>query len=298
MKELCFLTVGHAGFAPLWLYSIAKAYPEATALVFLKKEGIDSPELAQAFGKVQSSKHQVILGEFDDYRVTPRYGPMLRFLLYTPRRIKRFLEGFKYFYTGDVDHLICPEDPTLVEQHLRFCEREGLPYSAMMRVREPKLIAGRVFATREFVTQVSEVTEEYDRQVQARGQYIFKPEPYNPDEHLSYRIIVESGLASPPQLKPYTVAKEFQAINPARCDQSGPFAPMHGLHLGFARHSTAAMKKKYAGLIKWGYYHKYFAHLLQLVKDQQFRELAHLMPKNSSGTVRRMLALAVELANE
>lgn len=294
MKELCFLTVGHAGYSPLWLYSISKAYPRATALVFLKREGIDTPALAQAICKVQSSKLKIILGEFDDYKVTPKYGPMLRFLLYTPRRIERYLKGFKYFYIGDVDHIICPESFSLVEQHLKFCEREGLPYSAMMRVREPKLIAGRVFATRQFVTKVAKVTKKYDEWVRAKGQFIFKPVPFNPDEHLSYKIIVESGLTPPPQLKPYTTAREFQAINPISCEGSGPFAPMHGLHLGFARRPVASMKEKYAGLIDCRYYRNYFLWALILGGDPLFRTLVSLMPEASADTVHRTLALAKE----
>jgi hypothetical protein len=264
--KLCFLTVAygsHETYEELFRYSIKQVYPDADVLI--------------------------LPNEFLGYEVSSaRTAAMWRFLYFTSARVKTYLQGYDYFYITDVDFIICPEQTSLVEQHLQHCETIGLPYSAHMRSYEPKIVAARLFTTREYVSRVAAVTTVLDMQVRTSGEAIFHEKPRHPDERLLYKIIRLSGLAAPPQLKLYTKLKEFNLMNPANSDQQ-LFSPHHGIHLGMGRKSPSTLHKTYHELFEMPFYQEYLAYARSLSKKAEFQAILSRMTPKTVATVERML---------
>lgn len=297
-KDLCIASVAHGpyyeGCIPVLMYSAAKTCPGASVKVFLSGEPMDGTR--EALKLLDNPLLEVIPNEFRGYKMTPRAPAMWRYLLFTPGRVQRYFKDFECVHIGDVDSLICPEEPPFLEQHLRHCEVIGLPYSGFVRVYEPLGVAGRVFYTREYIELVQDVVMQFDVRVQTKGQFIFKEVPRHPDEHMSYRIADIAGLPPLPQLKPYSVEAEFNLLDPASCDEQ-LFCSMHGIHLGFGRvKSVQEMYKTLRPLFETQWHRKHFAQLLEWYKDPLFRELLQVMPDSSKRSVHKMIGIAREQA--
>lgn len=281
MGGLCFIVSVHGwhmDYIPLFLYSLRKAYPEAGALVLTGQNSHISSD----------SKYRVE-NDFEGYKVTSKSPEMWRFLAFASERFEKYLVNYDYFYVTDVDYIICPEYPSLLQQHLNHCETLGLSYSTHMRVYEPKIVVARLFATRSFARAVAEVVDVFDLLVAEHAENIFQRKPRHPGERLLYKIIVQSGLRAPPRLEVHSPEAEFDILNPANYGDA-LFNPQHGIHLGIGRASA----RGYGDLLGREFYQQYFEHLRELQNDAVFLRILADMSLGTRTTVEKMLELAEE----
>lgn len=128
------------------------------------------------------------------------------------------LHEFDYVYIPDTDLFMCPEQPSLVEQHVARARQFDLPYSNVLRPTElPRLHGWHFIITEPYFRIMKPVLDRYREQLLRR-----ELPPRINDEHLLQRMVVEAGLALPPQ--------------------GTLFVGYHGLHLG--RWSKRFLKRR------------------------------------------------------
>jgi hypothetical protein len=107
----------------------------------------------------------------------------------------RFLRefGFKYVYITDIDMMICPEIPTLLDFHLKEIKETGLCYSNTPRWKEPmgdNRMTGLHFVTKEWWRQ-TEIASAHELDRLVKGEI---GGCKCDDELMLMRIIKASGL--------------------------------------------------------------------------------------------------------
>jgi len=289
-KNLCFFTVAqgkYQSFIPLFLYSISESYPDFTTIVFTGGEPAE-PYVVESIELLSDRNVDVITDEFSGYKSGGRVPAMWRFLLFTTERFEKYFSNFNYFYTTDVDFIICPETPSLLTQHLTHCNTLSLPYSASLRHYYPEIIVARLFATRSFALCVQDQVDIYDKLVEEHGSDIFDETPRHFDERLLYEIVTKSGFRSPPKLDPYSISHEFDLFDPANYDRE-LFSPHHGIHLGIGRKKRGLGGEMWMSLFNRDFYQGYAEQLSKFQSDPLFVKLLSITPDYAVRLVSRMI---------
>lgn len=239
--KVCVTTVVDGGFqryTPLFLLSLLTAYPDYSVRVFVR-DGI-GPELAagmQLLGSVEGlGDWRIVTGELDGYPKCRRLGAFLRYLLFTRERVSRYFSCCDYIYVTDGDLLITRETPALHIQHIEHMAMTGLPYSDILRNREPYVITGLLFASREFLDHVADMVEWYDAEFRVRAAGVLDAGGHFEDERLLYQIIRDGGVGLPPQHVLEDDPLQERLSDPANYHDR-VFRPWHGMNIGagFAR---------------------------------------------------------------
>ena len=204
-------------YIPIYIYSILKSYPSYRVRIFFR-------ETLQSRNKQALDAIRQDLSDHFEVRENSYAGPeefeirRIRWLL--PREA---FSGFDYAYIGDVDYIICREQPDILARHLGYCREMDLPYSNAVRVKSPpvKKLTGMQFII---------VDSYYDIMAPAiaRMKVLLNenkdhPLQVRPDEDMLYAL-VEDGIGRFPPLF---------------------FRPGHGIHLGALRSQRDMPRQDY-----------------------------------------------------
>lgn len=205
-SKLCILSVvdrSYQHYLPTLAFSALTAYPNCTVL--LATEGRFRWRVARALRPLHTLGDLRLMEHvFDGF---PQRGQedlaFRRFVFDHPS-----LDEFDYIYIPDSDLFMCPETPTLIEQHVAQAQQFGLPYSNVLRPTQmPRLHGWHFIIRRPYQQAMGETIARYRHQLQHR-QIAARTN----DEHLLYRMVTDAGLGTPPR--------------------GTPFLGNHGLHLG------------------------------------------------------------------
>jgi hypothetical protein len=197
----------YQNYIPLYIYTALRSYPDYFVRVYLREELLPHNRRAlEAVREGLSSRFEVrenSLREFPDTALKST-----RWLI-----PYEDLSDFEYAYFGDVDFIICREDPDIRARHVGHCRENDLPYSNAVRVRNPpvKRLSGLHFIIVKpyYERMGSVIAQMRDRIIsEPTGEYAKRL-----DESLLYEM-VERGIGRFPPLA---------------------FRPWHGIHLGVIR---------------------------------------------------------------
>lgn len=200
-------------YIPYFIFFILKSYPSYAVKVFFTDKLTSKTRLCiermRAMGEVE-----VVESFYSNLPSSNQELKSFRWLI-----PQDYFSKYKYAYIGDVDMLICREDPPLKEQHIKQMNRTGLTYSNCVR-SETKRLTGLHFL---------EVNPYYKDMSETISKYLIKLKEGklggSGNEGTLYKMIEESGIGLPP---------------PGRCDR-----PHHGLHLGLWRSKGPRAKTRW-----------------------------------------------------
>jgi hypothetical protein len=265
MDKLCITTVAdknYLGYVPMFLYGVSKL--GYTGIVFIQ----DSPGQMQ----LVDPHHTLIYDEFEDYPRVPRLGAFLRYLAFTEERLHYF-DGYDYVYVTDVDMILCPEYPELLQQHEAHCNVLGLSYSNIVRVNEIPTLSGLHFMSQDCLKQIAPIASRYDVRFRREGLGVLDQDGPSlsgiRDERLLYQIVRDSGLGLP---KPATRVETKN--HPSDCCQHA-FRPWHGINLGAM--TKPGWESRWQGLMS-PIYADYLLTIFQWMRDEQFRSVYDALP--------------------
>lgn len=253
--KFCFTTIVHGEnyvkYAPYFIYSCLKAYPDSFVKLFF------TGEIPQKYHKIYN--HIKSIGNFkieqncfSDYSKKNQSLKSIRWII-----SEIWFKDYSHIYIGDVDIFICQENPTLLEQHVKHCKEQNLPYSNMVRPNSTRL-SGLHFIEREkYYLCIESVRQKYVK--------LLKENKLNDtNEVMLYRMIKESGMEFP----------------------NNQWRPHHGLHLGMWRKGARVLsKEKWVGVggresyrVYWEWFKKIENDpVLKLIeKTHPIKEIAHM----------------------
>ncbi len=234
IPRICVTTVvdsNFEGYIPLFLYCLFSAYPEYEARVFFTDP--INPDIVRLLADVRVlGKFEVDRAECLGYPKEPRMAAGLRFLVFTPERIRRYFDNFNAVYVADADLLLVGEQPPLHEQHVAHCRTLGLPYSNMVRDHTVEMLTGLHFITRDGMLAVAEQTVRYDALVRAGGWACIEQQKCICDEQLLYQIVRDSGIGLPPKCQ-RNAENDVAQMLPGNSHLVW-WRPWHGTNLGYA----------------------------------------------------------------
>ena len=123
------------------------------------------------------------------------------------------VSDFEYVYIGDVDFIICREDPDIRARHVGHCRQNDLPYSNAVRVKDPPVrrLSGLHFIiVKPYYEKMASAMAEMRERILSGA---FSDAPIVGNEFLLYEM-VDRGIGRFPSLF---------------------YRPGHGLHLGVLR---------------------------------------------------------------
>jgi hypothetical protein len=195
MKKMCFFSVANGEyqkFIPWFLFSIHEAYPESNQIIYV--DGKIQNNVKKALNLLNGN-FIVRENAFDKYgKMDKNRIKYMRWLIHDP-----LFDQFDCLSIGDVDFIICKEDPTYMEQHLKHCELIGLPYSNFVRplhVGPPRLSGINVVKPKEWFSAMDKVMDKY--RVLLQQNNIQFPNPMGLNEQLLLKMVKESSLGDPP----------------------------------------------------------------------------------------------------
>ncbi len=186
-------------FAPLYAYTLKRAYPDYWLRILFKTK--PSPEVEKALkmveGKVDWVENFAPFSIANDYKLNRWLVPY------------HLVKDFDFAYFGDIDILICKERKSILEQHLEITSKTGLPYSNVDRFSNKKgmhhhRLSGLHFIkTHEYYTLMGWIIEHFINCPEEVK--IFEEEhSYSNDETFLYTLVAMANLTpeSVPNLRP------------------------------------------------------------------------------------------------
>lgn len=203
LSNKCLISTVVAGnlyqnFAPIYIYSIKKAYPTYNIKIFNWGK---IPKNISNILKSLNLENCLVEKNFDGFKKTPQNIKALRWL-YQYKDIKDYFAVF----TGDIDFFIVEENPSLLDQHLSFCETQKLPYSNRVRAKSCRLTGLHFYKVEEYYNACGNVIDYFRDKLKKNDTSIFRhPKSnldfYEGDEELLYQIVEKSGLGFPKDIK-------------------------------------------------------------------------------------------------
>lgn len=235
MSDICVTTTvnqDYQEFIPWFLLFLTDSYPCYAVRLFVAGECSDN---------VRRCIERIRLEHEADFKVvencfkglpTDKFGiKALRWL-----NLSEEFDRFDHLYIGDIDILICREEPDLLTQHLRHCELLGLPYSNVIRPGKEKLSGLHFVLRAPWYDAMRPIRARYERRLR-EGSLSVDDFPLG-NEQLLYRMVAESGLGLPPTPEE----------NPSPDYQ---FRPHHGFHLRIW-HNRKRQDPEYLLKSEWG----------------------------------------------
>ncbi|MCT1575731.1 hypothetical protein M3E13_05505 [Oceanobacillus kimchii] len=218
MEKICiavYVFGNYTRYAPYYIYSILKSYPNYYVKVFSKDPLSANENTALELIRNQVSPNfEVVegyLGEYinleDPSKMVGSIGTMLRFLI----PYEEF-KDFKYVYIGDIDFLIIREKPTLLDVHKKHSKKIGVPYSNAIRPNSKRLTGLHFFKVKDYYKKMNPIIQYY---LNNPNKLYNEVKELRYDEEFLYKII-EKGIG-------------FGKI------EEHFFRPPHGFHIGVAR---------------------------------------------------------------
>ena len=208
-SELCIVAYvygKYTHFIPLYIYSILRAYPDYWVKIFLP--GINASNNFKLLNELKRrgfNRFEII----ENFKICKHadYKKHARWLI-----PKNEFNEFKYVYVGDVDFIILPENPSILDFHVAQMKKSGLCYSNVVRKNTKKLTGLHFFEVEPYYREMDKIiSDSVAKEI---------PSSVNVDvggwnEKFLYSM-VESAFGTPPTYKWLT-------------------RPHHGLHLGYFR---------------------------------------------------------------
>ena len=227
-------------YLPLWFYCIKKELPAAHPIAYIHGDVEGLP-----FGIIGADMAMDIRASMD-LNVYPVNGPTTAALRFTYD--DQHLRSFDYVLITDCDILMVRENPSIINQHMRMAGRYNLGcYHNYISNDTPEgaKVPGVHFVTRAWWDATAATRAKYQKLLREYGST-----DWDWDEHMLYRIILESGLTPPP--------REYHIW------------AHHGIHLGDYRRR---IDNKTKGPVPSGHHSSY---LRQLQHDPEFMHLVDL----------------------
>jgi hypothetical protein len=275
-------------FIPLFIYGVHQAYPDYHIEVYCKerlkrtvRRSLSSLEAGGSF-TVRENTLSDFPNEKDNIKAC-------RWLLNS-----RDFEQFDHVYLGDIDLIILPETPSLLDQHLDHCSTLGLPFSNIVRPYDSRGVIPQTEQDRMSGLHFIEPTTYFQAMDPVIERYrirLRKPVQWN-NEKILYAMLTEAFGDLPKDsvedLPTNLGLPEEHAVggvpfwDPARV----LFRPYHGIHFGAFRLKNGQFKD--SARINNFYYGKHYCEFLdQAQQDPIFHEIV----KQSSRKTRKILRM-------
>jgi len=197
MKFLITTIVGgnlYQNFTPIYIYSVKKAYPNCSVKIYSWDRILTN---VKNILKDINCEDNLIYKDFGNISKCTQNIKAMRWL-YQYEDIK----DFDVVFTGDIDFFIVEENPSLLDQHLNFCETQNLPYSNRVRAKSHRLTGLHFYKIEEYYNACSNVIDEFRERLCKGDNRIFRHpksnlDIYDGDEEMLYQIIEKSGLGFP-----------------------------------------------------------------------------------------------------
>lgn len=196
-------------YLPVFVLFVAKSYPTYGIQVFM--QGKVSCRIRKAIERFASERVRIRNNFIPEWIRNKQALKTYRWMLG-----EELFAEFENIYVGDVDLLICREDPGLEEVHLSHCDKNSLPYSNCVRPGAKRLSGLHFYRKRPYYEVIGPMMRSYMEHL-VSGAIDFTS---TRNENVLYKMIVESGLGLPHDQHRIDI------------DGSGPH---HGLHLGIWR---------------------------------------------------------------
>ena len=285
-KKICITTVVSGKkfheYIPFFIYSILKSYPKYYIKIFCMEKLKRNVKRSLSM-LTKTDKFEIIENSFKGYPKTNFNSKACRWLIK-----KRDLIEFDYAYIGDIDFLILPEDPGLLEQHINHCKTLGFPYSNIVRPNIDKKnrpieihyrMSGLHFIiVKEYFKMMNPIISEYEEKIKninegSNEKYLYKmiKEAFGEPKHIvldeyekRINFIEEPLIGGPPEWTPEDIL----------------FRPYHGIHFGAFKIITrrSEINKNYYG----DSYNKFMKNIRE---DIIFKKIF----KNSNYKIRKQL---------
>lgn len=262
----------YSKYIPFYIYSVLKSYPEYYVKIFIEKDLSKSEKKCLDALRNEMSDHFSICKDrfrgYDFLNGTNIRGggkKILRWLI-----PENEFDGFDYVYIGDVDFIIIREEPSLLESHLRHCEKTHLPFSNKIRLMPGSSVRTDRMTGLHFI-----IKKPYYGEI---GQYISK---YLQDNDCLIKSL--SGLNNNEQFLYHLLERGFELDRLLLFED---FRPHHGIHLGIARRrglpaaeilkrlTQAEMDESYELTAAKNY-------LINCLDDRLFQNMLSILPEES-----------------
>lgn len=291
MSKLCIALfvagTWYRSYIPLFLFCLFKAY-KYDAVIFLDEppdnkmqKGI---EIAQRTGGRSTIVYDKSLKEYPPASSRAIQSEIYRGqrpLIFNTENVRRIFSKYDYVYLTDVDLLIMPEQPSLLEQHIQHCETLGLPYSNFVRLNTKRLTGLHFMKSKEYFLAIAPVVDKYAAWIQEKGIHEVMGEGRSHGERLLYRIVEESGLGLPP-----SKCERAKALNLNNYNQVC-FGPYHGVHIGLGR-----SVKRFRSFINTPEVLGYIRQLRLIKKDSRFGQLHNHLDHRGKAALKALLNAA------
>jgi len=170
-------------YIPFCVYGIFKSYPNSHIKIF-----VDSK-------LKQNEKESLKLFNTDNLEIKENYklpneikGNMKGGNLKAARWIIPYEEfkDFQYVYVGDIDMLICEENPSLLESHINHMNKTGLLFSNGIRKNSTRLTGLHFFETEPYFNKMNKLIEK----CLSDENYLYNlTKDCERNEHFLYKIV-------------------------------------------------------------------------------------------------------------
>lgn len=241
--KLCVTTIvnrRYQKYIPMFLYFCLKSYPEYEIKLFLTEEL--KPAYRDIVNKLRTlGKIEIVEKCYRGYPRRPQEFKALRWVA-----VSEDFEGYDYIYTGDIDILICREEPSLLDQHLEHCDKYNIPYSNSVRPNSNRLSGLHFVKKNEYYGKMDHLIKNKYRKLLKRGALCGQK-----NEEILYNMVRKAGFSFP----------------------SGWFRPHHGPHLGVWRNGDRKIDDAFWDVAGRDNYKKYFEFFKSVKKDPLYEEV-------------------------
>ena len=257
MKKICISVVvnnKYEKYIPYFIYFILKSYPHYSIKIFFTNNL--NKKIKNVISKLEILGNIEIIENF--FKNFPQQNQELKtFRWLIPA--KYFLP-YQYVYIGDVDMMICKEDPSLMDQHIDHLQQNNLPYSNCVRPNTKRLSGLHFFNVEEYYKKMNPIIENYTLKLKRRNIGLHNGKVRN--EEILYKMIKESEIGLPK--------------DELRIDHNGS-GPHHGLHLGLWRRS-ASLSHAQTKQILQDSYKQHFEYFKKINEDSLFLYIKNNVP--------------------
>lgn len=290
-------------YIPLFVLSWLRAYPYADIRIYLQdtlnqdiKKQLES---VGALGRANIIEDAYSMVSFTEKALLyPQISKCFRWLVYEPD-----FKEYEAIYIGDIDIIIVKEKEPLFDQHMKHCAYCKLPYSNIIRTKEPvnlwwhpkrlntyvrqygfrnvakymvkskrvlyRLSGLHFFRAPEYLEAVMPLQAVFAGYLNRMAES--KSKDYNivhfNNEAMLFDLVKASGLGLPKDEDGNNAEVNIEE-NP----QAARFRPHHGIHLGIFRNNKNTSKNKH--ILDSNVYKEYYQDFLEFEKTDEYKEIS------------------------
>ena len=235
-------------YAPWFVFFLTKSYPEYKVKIYLTDEIVNK----QAFELVKTDNVEYVENAFPEY---PKSNQEIKTLLFLTKEEPEE----NVYMAGDIDVLICRENPTIENYHLKLCQLHYMVYNSFARYGSERIKTCSHFITPAYWMVMDKIIDRYRELHIGKQLNLGEYETgHVGNEHILYRMLEEAGM-------PIIPVPEEISVN-----------IIHGLHLGVWR-SENRLLPKYISLypLYYTYWYQYFR---IIAETEEYKRLYELLP--------------------